>query len=81
MGKVIVLNEATGWTIYVENSAGETVDQAYVSLRNWASPAKPAKDFAAHYGRPEPLPIEYRGNSRDYDREIRAIANDPHFMT
>lgn len=80
-GKVVVWDESTGWTVVVQNGSGDTLERSYVSMRNHASPHGFAQRFAAHYGRPDPLPIEYAGKSKDYDREMRAIANDPHFMS
>lgn len=76
MGKVIILNEATGWTVFVRGADGATLEQSYVSGRNHSSPYDRAQEYSARHG----FPIEHGGNSKDYDREMRAIARDPRFM-
>lgn len=79
--KVIILNEATGWTIITTRENGEVVDRTYVSNRHHGSPLARANEIVRHYEQYGEVFLEHGGNSPDYDREIAAIAADPYFMS
>lgn len=78
--KAIVLNEATGWTVTLVRDNGERLPPFYVSARHHGSPHEETRRMAAHYGAAD-VTFEYAGDSPDYDREMKAIAADPHFMS
>jgi hypothetical protein len=78
--KAVVLNESTGWTVTLVRDNGERLPSFYVSARHHGSPHQEARRVAAHYGAAD-VTFEYAGNSPDYEREMKAIAADPYFMS
>lgn len=78
--KAVVLNESTGWTVTLVRENGERLKPFYVSGRHHGSPHQEARRVAATYGAAD-VTFEYAGDSPDYDREMKAIAADPHFMS
>ena len=78
--KVTVWSESTGWTLIVLSGTGAFLGRHYVSMRHNSGAHDTIEELKRLYNEAT-VDVVWAGKSADYDREMHAIANDPHFMS